>query len=120
MSPSVASVNVENAGASVGRFGGLHDGHGGRRGEDLARNGGIEHALADETGMKGLMTAAATADQTDLAADRAVDERDIVGEREAVQEALQPALPGRQRVLGQERHVRPVRALHQEVARAAV
>ena len=63
---------MQDAGAAVDRLRrGEHlvwDG----RGEDLARAGGVEHALADEAAVQRLVTGAPAGDERDLALDRRV------------------------------------------------
>ena len=56
----------EDAGAAVDRLGRRDHLVGRRRGEDLAGAGGIEHAAADEAGVKRLVAGTAAGDQRDL------------------------------------------------------
>src|SRR5699024_3886586 len=57
--------DVQDAGAAVGGLGGCLDRVGCRRGEHRAGHGCIQHAAAHETGVQGLVSAAAAADDAD-------------------------------------------------------
>ena len=59
--------DVEDAGPAIDGGGGGSDLVGNGRGEDLARAGGVQHACADEAAVKGLVPAAASGDDGDLA-----------------------------------------------------
>ena len=79
--------DVEDPRASVSRLGRTDDRHRCRRGEHFAGNRGVEHAETDEAGVQGLMAAATTADEADLALDGTAGSRDeprIMGHRDDV------------------------------------
>src|SRR5699024_2976739 len=61
--------DVQDAGTTVGGLGGGLDLVGGGRGEHRAGHGRIQHAAAHETGVQWLVSAAAAADDADLARD---------------------------------------------------
>ena len=62
--------DVQHAGAPVDELGRLEHLVGRRRGEDLARAGGVEHAETDEAAVQRLVPGPAAGDQPDLAGDR--------------------------------------------------
>src|SRR5690606_36929118 len=63
--------DLDDPGAAVGRLHGGEDRLGAGRGEHGARDGGVEHADADEAGVERLMAAAPAGDEPDLPGDGA-------------------------------------------------